>query len=111
MTETETETETENKLFTDYVARQRDRYGPQFDSSDLAPDFIPHFRTGQRLRVDLGHGLIKSGTIGVTTGWHPAFLLLLTTRSTGSAYVLSPLDKILNLVPSPKFRARTRRTL
>jgi hypothetical protein len=40
----------------------------------------------------------KRGTVGVTTGWKPCFLLMLTKRSIGSSHTLSARDSILRTI-------------
>lgn len=80
--------------FSEYLARKRSEYGRKFDPSGLDPRFVPYYENEKRIEVDLG-GEIKRGTVGVTTGWKPVFLLMLTRRSSGSIYMLGPTDKII----------------
>ena len=86
-----------NTRFTEYLARKRREYGDKFDPSDLAPQFIDYFNNGARIEVDMGYE-VKRGRIGVTMGWKPAFLLMLTTRSIGSPYILERTHKITRVI-------------
>jgi hypothetical protein len=70
-----------------YINKKAREYGDKFDASELDPKFIPYFNSGQRIEVDFGYA-IKRGTVGVTSGWKPVFLLMLTLRSSGSSYIL-----------------------
>jgi hypothetical protein len=87
------------KSYSDYLARKRYVYKGSFDSSTLAEQFITAYESGERVTVVFYTGDdkpydVKRGTIGVTTGRQPVFLLMLTKRSTGSSYVLGPHDQI-----------------
>lgn len=77
------------------VQRGRERHGERFEESDLAPEFRPYFRTGQRVRVRYSYGEEVTGTIGASTGWRPCFLLMRTARSVGSSYVLGTRDHVV----------------
>jgi len=80
--------------FTDFLNRKCQQYPTNFDASDLNPDFIEAFNCGNRITVDFGYEK-KRGTIGVTTGWKPVFLLMLTKRSISSFYTISKTDRIV----------------
>jgi hypothetical protein len=73
--------------FESYLFRKQSQWGEEFDPTDLNLQFVPYFESGKRIEVDFGYE-IKRGTVGVTTGWKPTFILLLTKRSIGSAYTL-----------------------
>jgi len=91
---------TEKKVmrsYQEYIARKKREFGNKFDDSELNPEFIPFFESGERIEVDFGYE-VKRGTIGVTTGWRPCFLLMLTRRSRGSSYTIGKNDKILQVV-------------
>ena len=75
------------KSYQAYLDRQQKKYGDKFDTSDLNPDFIPYYENQKRIEVDFGYET-KKGRIGVTTGWRPCFLLMLTTRSLGSVHLI-----------------------
>lgn len=71
------------------------------DRSDLAPAFARYYESGERIRVAFvtldGSSVYEelTGTIGKTTGWRPAYLLMRTARSHGSPYVLSARDRVV----------------
>ena len=80
--------------YTDYIARKRAEYGERFDPSELDPRFAPYFDNGERVRVAT-YGLVLTGTIGVTTGWRPAFLLIRRKTDRGSSWVLGANSHVL----------------
>ena len=82
-------------MYTQYLMRKTQEYGAKFDPSELAPQFQPYLHTGQRIRVRFSHGEKLTGTIGVTTGWKPCFMLLRCKSDIGSAYLLHEYDKIV----------------
>jgi hypothetical protein len=86
------------KRFVDLIAKGKEKYGKHFDDRDLVRKFIPFYESGQRIEVDFGYGTIKRGTVGVTTGWIPEFILLLRRDSFGSSYTLSNKDKIVKVI-------------
>lgn len=81
--------------FEEYLARKLRHYGTKFDTSDLDKRFIPFYNSGQRIKVDFGHGEVRSGTVGITTGWKPTFLLMLRKNSLGSSWTLGFNDRIV----------------
>lgn len=90
----------ERRSFQEYLARKRTEYGAKFDPSDLDPRFIPYYENGKRIWVDefsIGESA-KSGTVGVTTGWKPTFLLISSSRAMGSSTLLTKKTKILGEV-------------
>lgn len=90
--------------FKEYCARKSAQYGDKWDPSDLNPAFIPYFNSGERVEVafcssDSGKVYeTKRGTISVTTGYKPVFLLMLTRRSIGSSYTIGKKDKIIKVI-------------
>lgn len=68
------------------------------DNSDLNTDFTPYLHTGQRVEIKFSYGETKRGYIGKTTGWKPAYILLLTSRSRGSSYVIGKEDRLTKVV-------------
>lgn len=87
------------KSFNEYLKRKSKEYGDNFSDSGLAKQFIPYYESQERIEVDFTSldGEVyetKRGTIGVTTGWVPCFILMLTKRSSGSSYTLRERDKI-----------------
>ena len=83
--------------FKELLDRKKREYGSKFDMSDLNADFIPFFENGERIEVDFGYET-KRGTIGITTGRKPCFLLMLTKRSTGSSYTINKNDKVIKVL-------------
>lgn len=89
--------------FEDYLARQEVRWGDSFDPSDLDKRFIPFYNDNSRVKVrrhwDEGDEYAITGTIGITTGWRPCFLLMRTSRSIGSSDTLGSNQVILAIKP------------
>lgn len=85
------------RSFNDLIDRKQREHGAKFDRSNLAPAFVRYFESGQRVRVHFSHGEELTGTIGVTTGWRPCFLLMRTARSIGSPYTLSNKDHVVEV--------------
>jgi hypothetical protein len=83
-----------NRNYKQYLARKFNEYGNKFNQIDLDNRFIQFFETGTRIKV-LTCGLTLTGTIGITSGWKPCFLLMRTRRSIGSSWTLGQKDKIL----------------
>ena len=85
-----------------YINQKQIDYPNKFDDSDLAEQFIPFYENQQRIEVDFYYkGKVtetKRGRIGITTGWKPCFLLMLTVRSIGSMYTLGKDDKIVKII-------------
>jgi hypothetical protein len=86
---------------TELVNRKTAQYGNKFDPSGLDKRFITYYQTGQRIKVETC-GMIMTGTVGVTTGWKPAFLLMRTSRSMGSSWILGTESKLLSVQASHK---------
>lgn len=85
------------RSYNDYVERKRREYGDKFDTSALNPDFIPYFENGARIEVTCGP-CVRRGTVGVTTGWKPCFLLMPRCDSTSSSDTIGPNDKITKII-------------
>lgn len=77
------------------VQTKKSQYGSKFDASDLAPQFRRHFHTGQRLKVRNIDGRERTGTVGVTTGWKPVFILMHRSTDHGSTDVLGKYDVVV----------------
>mgnify|MGYP001603505588 CR=1 FL=1 len=84
--------------YTDLIERKKREFGEKFDNSGLAENFIPYYNSGERIEVKFPDGSVKRGTVGVTTGWKPCFLLMLTSRSVGSSWTLHDGDKVVKIV-------------
>lgn len=85
------------RSYEEFIEKKQREYPDTFDSSNLSEKFIPYFESGQRIAVKFGD-IIKTGTVGVTTGWQPVFLLILTKRSMGSSYTLSDRNEIVKVL-------------
>ena len=83
--------------YTEMIDRKRREHGEKFSDAELWPQFRPYYRTGERIRVRSASGYERTGTVGVTTGWRPAFLLIRTSRSLGSSDVLNADDTIIGV--------------
>lgn len=91
------------KDYKEYLDKKKKEYGDKFDASDLNADFIHAFECGERVEVQFKNEAgevyeTKRGTIGITTGWKPCFLLMLTKRSHGSSWTISKKDVIKSYV-------------
>jgi len=84
------------------VNEGRRRHGDKFDPSCLAPQFAEYY--GNRdIRVTVertyasGETWRRTGWIGRTSGWRPAFLLMARINVYGSSDVLSADDRIVSV--------------
>lgn len=80
--------------YEDYLNRKRAEHGERFDPSDLAEQFIPYFISRERIRVEGLADEPLTGTVGVTTGHKPAFLLMRRSSDHGSMWLLSDEHRI-----------------
>ena len=81
--------------YDEMVADKKAQYEGKFDPSDLDPRFVQYFNSGERIRVETTDGDavdVRTGTVGVTTGWRPAFLLIHRSDALGSINLLLPRD-------------------
>ena len=83
------------KSFTEFLARRGEKYPEKFSSEDLAEKFVPYYKNGARIEVRFSSGEVKRGTVGVTTGWRPCFILMLRRDSIGSSWTLGKNDEII----------------
>lgn len=74
--------------YDEYLRRAKAKWGGVLDLHNLCPKFIDAFNTQERIRVK-AYGQIMTGTVGITTGWGPAFLLMRNSRALSSSEVLS----------------------
>ena len=70
------------------------------DYSDIATQFASYYNKDIRIKVAFcdKKGKVyetKTGTVSMTTGWKPAFILVLRKNSRGSSHILSANDKII----------------
>lgn len=82
------------KSYRNLILERKQKYGKQFSSKDLDRRFVRYYESGERIKVTYKYGKInpeievKTGTVGITTGWKPVFLLILTSRSLSSSWIL-----------------------
>ena len=82
--------------FDGFCDKKRRLYGDKFDASELDARFVEFFNSGERIRVWVDiFDKAMSGTVGVTCGWRPRFLLMRRRTDRGSSITLGPKDKIL----------------
>ena len=74
-----------NFRYEDLISRGERRHGDMFDPSDLSEQFKPWYGTDVRLKVETPWGDIQTGTVGVTTGWRPVFILMARSSDHGSS--------------------------
>jgi hypothetical protein len=86
-----------NKMnnLSEYLNRKKIEFGDKFDDSDLSKQFGSYLHTDKRIKVKFSYGEVKTGRVGVTTGWKPSFILLLRSNSRGSSWLLSDEDMIV----------------
>jgi hypothetical protein len=83
--------------FRQYIARKMDEYGSKFDPSALNPEFVKYYDSGERIEVSDGE-YTRRGTVGVTTGWRPSFLLMCRINSLSSSDCISGKDRVLRVI-------------
>lgn len=81
--------------FDGYNDGKRAQWGEKYDPSDLAPQFVKYYNSGERVRVRFAHGTVATGTVGVTTGWKPCFLLMRRRTDRGSSWTLGANDRVI----------------
>ena len=86
------------KNYAETIQNKIHYFDSQFDGADLNPDFIPYYENQKRIEVNFAYGETKRGTISMTTGWKPVFLLMLTKRSRSSSYVIHKNDKFIKVI-------------
>ena len=76
--------------------------GKEFSTHALAPQFHPHFK-GSRIEVRTtypdGTVWIRRGTVSISQGWQPVFLLKSQANAHGSSDVLKDTDEITAVHP------------
>jgi len=83
-----------NYRFTELLIAKEKEYGTRFDASDLVEPFATYYRTGQRIKVET-LGMTITGTVGITSGWKPVFLLMRRRTDIGSSWTLGASDKLI----------------
>lgn len=87
------------RKFADWRRQAQAKHGDRLSTSDLAVGFIYYFENGDRIKVRTtypsGEVYERSGTVGITTGWRPVFLLMHRSNAHGSSDVLNAKDQII----------------
>lgn len=83
--------------FSQYVLKKLREHGDKFSMADLDMRFVPYFESGERIKVKPKYGDVITGTVGVTAGWKPVFLLIRRSNSFGSSDTLGPDDEIIGV--------------
>ncbi|MGH7174772.1 MAG: hypothetical protein ACREGR_00225 [Minisyncoccia bacterium] len=86
------------RSFKEYLGRKQREYGEKFNPAGLAKAFVPFYENGKRIEVRFSCGTVKRGTVGVTTGWGPCFLLMLRKNSMGSMWTIDDKTEILKVI-------------
>lgn len=84
--------------YVEFKTKQMESKGMKFDTSGLAPKFIPYFESGQRIIVRTHFNWVVRGYVGVTTGWKPSFILLSKSNSISSPVLLDNRYEIIGTV-------------
>ena len=80
-----------------FIEKKKKEFGEKFKEEGLSKKFIPYFESGAIIKVRFKDGEVKTGVVNATTGPEPVFILMLTSRSLGSSYLLSDEDEILGV--------------
>ncbi len=81
--------------FSQYVLKKLREHGNKFSMADLDMRFVPYFESEYRIKVKPKYGDEITGTVGVTGGWRPSFLLLRRSNAIGSSNLLGSGDEII----------------
>jgi hypothetical protein len=85
------------RSLSEYVARGKQKHGDKFDTSDLNPEFIEYFENGARIEVENEYQ-VRRGTVGVTTGWRPCFLLMARCNCHSSSDTIGKTDRVTRVI-------------
>ena len=83
--------------YCDYINRAMQQHGEKFSNESLAVQFVPYFNSGERIKIITSYGETLTGTVGVTTGWVPIFLLMRRSGDHGSSITLLDRDVITHI--------------
>ena len=87
--------------YTETIARMQREHGARFVEPKTTREQRFYFR-GSRVEVTTeyasGEKHVRRGTIGITTGWSPALLLMSRKGLSGSSDVLSECDRITAVI-------------
>jgi len=92
----------------DYERLWRAEHGNRLDLSELHEKFRRYFLSHQRVKVrayypESGESYTRTGRVGKTTGWRPAFLLMHRSSDRGSSDVLSERDEVVAIKRGRKY--------
>lgn len=91
-----------NHHWINMLARFKARYGDKFVPPSTNPNLTHYFGTGVRVEITTtypsGDPFVRQGTIGITTGWQPALLLLHTRNASGSWDTLKDTDVVTAVI-------------
>jgi len=90
--------------FREYLDRKRREFGSKFDPINLSRRFVPYFESGERISVKFSWGEVKRGTVSVTSGWKPHFMLMLRRSDLGSSWLLDLREQIVPHVPKRRLK-------
>ncbi len=77
------------------INNRKAEFGDKFSDVALSKQFIKYYENGKRIKVLFPDGSYEYGSVGMTTGWIPCFLLIHKSTDLGSSTVLSDKDKII----------------
>ena len=85
------------RTYSDLVRHFEAQYPGRFDDSELWPQFRSWVGYDGRIEVSGEHfaGRRRTGYLGVTSGWKPAFMLVAKTNSMGSSDLLGAGDQVI----------------
>lgn len=76
--------------YEDMVERFTKKYGDKFTEIDLDQWFRPFYDSQQRIQVEYVGSLgFHYGTVGITSGWRPTFILMKTKTARSSSVTLN----------------------
>jgi len=79
------------RSYRDLINRATRRYGRKFNPSNLDKRFLKYYENGKRIKVRYWD-MELTGTVGVTTGWEPVWLLMRRSNAIGSCWTLTGND-------------------
>lgn len=81
--------------FINALRRRARNHGDKVSMANLDMRFVQFYESGDRIKVKSPIFGEQTGTVGMTTGWKPAFLLMKRSDSVSSPILLGPGDKII----------------
>jgi hypothetical protein len=83
------------KRYADVVDRGAAKYGERFDESGLIKEFRRYYESGRQVQVRFAGGPTLTGTIGISAGAAPTFMLMPLSGSAWSADMIGPHDEVI----------------